>query len=391
MIDRKQIAAKDEDALFEKLYEIEYGIESYTMEVLFVRWLVWKRDNTNVTGSTLKNYMYDWNKHFKGYPITMKPLRSLSAKDFTLLFRDWSKGRQMTPKAFNNSKSLINGIFAYAINELEIVRINPIREIDMRQFPMKPVKSKDKVFTIEDRERILHYLRNKEEKGIAELYSLAIQFDFHVTMRIGELMALRWDNIRENQIYVEYQKVRTTAMEDDGSFTAGRYENVDHIKGNTDLGYRWIPLTKPARRILKRVREINPDGEYIFMYHGKQIYNATFNEHLKAYSKDLGIKDAEKKSSHIIRFTVASVLYLKGMPLTDIQRLMGHTSLSMTMHYLRQILPEKNTAEMMEQYLGEPEEMDTFTPPDPDYPSELTGNVVAFPGRTNNKNQVKNA
>ena len=204
-------------------------------------------------------------------------------------------------------------------------------------------------------------------------------------------MALRWDNIRENQIYVEYQKVRTTAMEDNGSFTAGRYENVDHIKGNTDLGYRWIPLTKPARRILKRVREINPDGEYIFMFQGKQIYNATFNEHLKAYSKDLGIKDAEKKSSHIIRFTVASVLYLKGMPLTDIQRLMGHTSLSMTMHYLRQILPEKNTAEMMEQYLGEPEEIAPFTPPDPDFPSELTGNVVAFPGRTNKKNQVKNA
>ena len=46
---------------------------------------------------------------------------------------------------------------------------------------------------------------------------------------------------------------------------------------------------------------------------------------------------------------------------------------------------------MMEQYLGEPEEMDTFTPPDPDYSSELTGNVVAFPGRTNSKNQAKNA
>ena len=72
----------------------------------------------------------------------------------------------------------------------------------------------------------------------------------------------------------------------------------------------------------------------------------TFNEHLKSYCEDLGIRGAKDKSSHVIRFTVASVLYLKGMPLTDIQRLMGHTSLSMTMHYLRQILPEKNTAEL---------------------------------------------
>ena len=45
----------------------------------------------------------------------------------------------------------------------------------------------------------------------------------------------------------------------------------------------------------------------------------------------------------------------------------------------------------MEQYLGEPEEIDPISPPDPDYPSELTGNVVAFPGRKNNKNQAKNA
>ena len=130
-------------------------------------------------------------------------------------------------------------------------------------------------------------------------------------------------------------------------------------------------------------------AEYLEKIFG--IAKCTFNEHLKSYCEDLGIRGAKDKSSHVIRFTVASVLYLKGMPLTDIQRLMGHTSLSMTMHYLRQILPEKNTAEMMEQYLGETEEMDPSGPPKPDFPSDLTGNVVVFPGRTSNKNQAKNA
>ena len=391
LIDRKQITAKDEDTLIDKLYALEYGIESSSMEDLFTEWLKWKRDNTNAAGSTLRNYTYDWNKHFKGDAITQKSMKELTAKDFTHLFRKWSKSRQMTQKAFNNAKSIINGLFSYAINELEIVNVNPIREIDMRQFPMKPVKAKQKVFTIEDRELILNYLKNKEEDGIDELYSLAIQFDFHVTLRIGELMALRWDNIQDNQIYVEYQKVRTTTLEDDGTFTAGRYENVDHIKGNTDLGYRWIPLTKSAIRILKRVREINPDGEYIFMYNGKQIYNATFNEHLKSYCDELGIKGAQDKSSHIIRFTVASVLYLKGMPLTDLQRLMGHTSLGMTMHYLRQILPEKNTAKMMEQFLDEPEENNSPVPPDPNLPSESAGNIIVFPTNVNRSFQAKNA
>ena len=348
--------AKDEDALYKKLLDLTYGIDSASMEDLFPEWLKWKRDNTNVAGSTLKNYMYEWNNHFKDHPITKIPVKNLTVKDFTHLFRDWTKNRGMTQKAFNNAKSLINGIFAYAINELELVRINPIREMDKSQFSMKPVKSKCKAFSLADRELLLEHLKSKKESGIDELYSLAIQFDFQMTLRIGELTSLRWDNIQDNQIYVEHQRVRTTSLKDDGTFSRAQFENVDHIKGNTDLGYRWIPLTEEARRILKRVREINPDGEYIFMYHGKQIYTATFNEHLKAYSNALGLKDADEKSSHMIRFTVASVLYHKGMPLPDIQRLMGHSSLSMTMHYLRQILPEKDTAEMMEKYLSGPEE-----------------------------------
>lgn len=393
LIDRKQIAAKDMDALYDKLYELEYGIESYSMEDIFPKWLIWKRDNTNVAGSTLRNYTYDWNKYFDGREITQRPIKELSSKDFTALFRSWTKDRELTQKAFNSLKSLINGMYSYAINELQTVSVNPIREIDMRQFAMKPVKAgeKKKVFTIEDRELLLKHLRENPETGINELYSLAIQFDFHVTMRIGELIALKWENIIDGQIYVESQRVRTTTMEDDGSFTPGKYENVDHIKGNTDLGYRWIPLTRAALRILKRVREINPDGEYIFMHSGKQIYTATFNEHLKKHAKELGIKDAHAKSSHMIRFTVASVLYLKGMPLPDIQRLMGHTSLQMTLHYLREILPEKNTILMMEKCLDDLKEDIDPTPQSSDISLKSSGNLIAFPGRGKLETQFQNA
>ena len=52
---------------------------------------------------------------------------------------------------------------------------------------------------------------------------------------------------------------------------------------------------------------------------------------------------------------MASVLYLRGMPITEIQRLLGHTSLSMTLHYLKQILPAGETSNMMEQCLAPPE------------------------------------
>lgn len=140
-------------------------------------------------------------------------------------------------------------------------------------------------------------------------------------------------------------------MEDDGTFTSGSYENVDHVKGNTVEGYRWIPIVSKAQDILKKVRQINPDGEYIFMFKRKQIYTATFNEHLKKYCMEIGI-NPECKASHSIRFTVASALFLGGTPITEIQRLLGHTTLNMTMHYLKQILPGHQTLSLMEKCLG---------------------------------------
>lgn len=350
-IDRKQISARDTTSLYKKIIDMGYGKEFLTMSDVFPLWLVWKRDYGSVTGKTLQIYRQHWKKYFGDYAICHNPLFDLTPKDFIQLFRNWTKGRKMTGKQFNNLKSIVNGIYSYAIDELEIVHTNPIREIDMRQFKLKAIRPKNKVFYLEDRKRLLEHLSSKKTKGINELYSLAIQFDFYVTLRIGELKSLKWDNYRNGQIYVEGQTLLTTSMEDDGSFSSGSYENVDHVKGNTDEGYRWIPVVSKAQEILERVRQINPDGEYIFMYKGKQIYTATFNEHLKKYCREIGI-DPECKGSHSIRFTVASALFLGGTPITEIQRLLGHTTLQMTMHYLKQILPGHQTVAIMEQCLA---------------------------------------
>ena len=348
-INRKQICGKTEDELYEKLYNLEFGTEQYSMCDIFPLWLRWKRDYTAVSGKTLQIYSQDWKKWFEKEEISKKPIKNLIPKEFIDLFRKWTCKRTITSKKFNNLKTLVNGMYAYAINELQIVKINPIREIDMRQFPMKPENNENKAFNLDERKEILQYFEKHKMYGIDEMYALAIQFDFYVTLRIGELKSLKWENYRNNQIYVDSQYVLTTELQDDGTFQKGEYKNVDHVKGNSQQGFRWIPLPTKAQEILEKVKALNPDGEYIFMYQGKQMYTQTFNEHLEKYCKEIGI---ESKSSHNIRFTVASVLYQGGVPLTEIQRLLGHTQLSMTLHYLKQILPSLETANLIEKCLA---------------------------------------
>lgn len=343
-VDRKQITAKDENELYKKLYLLEFGEETYSMKDLFPIWIKWKRDYTPVSVRTLRIYSEKWKKYFEPYEIIDIPIVKLKAKDFVNLFRLWTCKRQMTSRLFCNLKSIINGIYAYAITELETVHANPIKSIDMRQFPMKPVNNDGDVFTIEERRKLLEYLSD-----IDEIYALAIQFDFQVLMRFAELAALQWNHVKENRIYIDSQYLLTMEMDEDMNFHNKECENFDHVKGNTDQGFRYIDLTSEAQAILAKVKALNPEGKYIFMNKGKQLSISTFNDKLKRYCREAGVPE---RSSHKIRFCTASILYQNGVPLAELQRMLGHTTTAMTLHYIRSVMSDERSRQIMEKALA---------------------------------------
>lgn len=337
-INRKQYTAVTYDGLIDLLYELEYGRERSSLSDLFNEWMIWRRDCTSVCDKTLKEDLNNWKNFLQDNPISTIPLAELTPKDFIKLFRSWTKDRALTRKRFNNIKSLINGIYYYAIEE-GIVAHNPIKDINSRQFTFKPVNNDDDVFTLDERKKLLAHLQNNDS-----IYSLAIQLDFQLVLRIGELLALRWTDIENGNIHIQAQLLTERKMNDDLTFAKREHVNVDHVKGNTNQGYRYQPLTQEALRILEKIRELNPDGEFILMSDGRQLNANTFNRWLKRYCEECNIP---VRSSHKIRFCVASILYDKGVPLTVLQQLLGHTTTAMTLHYLRRITPTKDTANLM--------------------------------------------
>ncbi len=337
-INRKQYTAVTFDALINLLYEMEYGRERSSLSDLFNEWMIWRRDCTSVCDKTLKEDLNNWKRYLQDNPISSIPLADLTPKDFIRLFRSWTKDRTLTRKRFNNIKSLINGIYYYAIED-GIVIHNPIKDINSRQFTFKPVNNDDDVFTLEDRKKLLAHLENNNS-----IYSLAIQLDFQLVIRIGELLALRWTDIENGNLHIQSQLLTERKMNDDLTFSKREHINVDHVKGNTDQGYRYQPLTTEALRILEKIRELNPDGEFILMHDGRQLNANSFNRWLKRYCEECNIP---VRSSHKIRFCVASILYDNGVPLTVLQQLLGHTTTAMTLHYLRRVTPTKDTANLM--------------------------------------------
>lgn len=337
-INRKQYTSITYDGLLDILYELEYGRENSTLADLYPEWMLWRRDNTSVCDKTLKEDTHIWNSFLQENPIINIPLNQLTPKDFIRVFRQWTNGRTITRKRFNNIKSLINGIYYYAIED-GIVLHNPIKDINSRQFTYKPVNNDDDVFTLEERKTLLKYLENDNS-----IYSLAIQLDFQMVVRIGELLSLRWTDINDGNIHIQSQLLTERKMNDDLSFTKRIHKNVNHVKGFTEQGFRYQPLTDEASKLLEKIHILNPDGEFILMNDGKQLNANSFNRWLKRYCEQCSIT---VHSSHKIRFCVASILYDKGIPLTVLQQLLGHTTTAMTLHYLRRVTPTKDTTNIM--------------------------------------------
>lgn len=326
--EEKQVSGKSEADLYTKLYDFYFGESNSTLETLYPQWLKCE-EQASVSPKTIKENSYLWNAYLKDTPISKVPIRLLKPKDFIKFFREVTKGGEVTRKRFNDMKSVLNGIIYYAI-ELEIIEHNYLRDINYKQFRYKAENNNILPFTEEERLKIIAHLPNDD------LYSLALKFDFHMILRIGELKGLKWSDIKGDYIYIQ------RFINDDN-------EIIEDIKGHQEEGRRFIPLTATAKQLLERIREINPNSEFLFVHDGVPLATVTFNRRLKKCCKELGI---EYRSSHKVRFSTASIMYKNGVGAPELQKMLGHTTLAMTTHYLRSVTPEEETLLKMNSVLG---------------------------------------
>jgi integrase len=329
IIKRKPITSNNYVGLIDKLYEYFFGLKQTTLETFFPDWQKWRDEETSVSKKTIKENYFLWNALLKDDDITKMPLSNIKVQDYIAFFRRITKDRELTRKRFNDLKSIMNSML-YLCVERGIIEHNCLQDINYRQFAYKSENAVIKPYTEEERLLIINHLDNED------FYSLAIKFDFHLVLRIGELKGLKWSDICND--YIRIQR-----------FVDNDNQIVEDIKGHAKEGKRLMPLTPTAKEILDIVRQLNPDSDYIFIRNGQPLSTCTFNRHLKKCCDELGI---EYRSSHKLRFSTASIMYKNGMEETELQKLLGHTSLHMTSHYLRCITPQDETASKMRTILG---------------------------------------
>ena len=84
-------------------------------------------------------------------------IATIKTKHLMKLFQIWTGNGKITRKDFNNRKSVLNGIFRYAVLN-EILSHNPIADLPINELKFKTPSATKKAYTVEERSMLLTYI-----------------------------------------------------------------------------------------------------------------------------------------------------------------------------------------------------------------------------------------
>lgn len=163
-------------------------------------------------------------------------------------------------------------------------------------------------FTEEEESQMLAYFQHVGNSQMVDLVAVALD----TGMRQGELLSLTGREVFDGWVRL------------DGRFTkSGRGRD--------------IPLTKRASTILARRKEEFGTGT-LFTLTPDQVRHKW--DHMRQH---IGLEDDPQAVFHVCRHTFGSRLVQRGVPILEVQKLMGHETLQMTLRYAK--LSPKNLAQ----------------------------------------------
>lgn len=330
---KPQFICATEEKLIDKLFSYYFERK---FEDIYRDWIKYRFKTKIVSGKTIEEDVGIWKRYIANTKLAEMNILDIKPKHIKEVFDTWTGNGLITRKAFNNRKSVLNGIFDYAVIN-ELIERNPITSLSCSELKFKNSVPSQKAYTKDERQKLLDYLTTLEP----DAYVLAITLAFYGIFRIGEIKGLVWDG-KSNAITIQQQLVEERILQDDFSFSAP-IRVLKDPKGNPHYSIRKEYLPDVAIEALNQMKALNPDGELLFMHRGRPLTTDTFNNRLKKYCGAVGIPYL---SSHKIRFTNASILRDEGVDPIDIQPLLGHSNLAMAQHYIEQRVSNMDDTQM---------------------------------------------
>ena len=329
---KRKIRRANEESFWDAMIDwyFTHTEKNITFRQLFDKWINWKTTPTN--SSNIKRIMASWKAYYLEEPLSKKLLETPVSKITSLQLREWAeslmKKHEPDTKKFSRMFSIINQCLEFASDE-DIAIVNDNLWQKARKKLNKSLMSQSstpsdesQVFTDEERKMIKTMVREDLVKYQKQSSSAGLQvlFLFETGLRIGECCGLKWSDVKNNRLYIRRQADNERVKE----WT------------KTTAGYRDIPLTKEAQKILEEVAEYNREhgytAEWIFQGDNpKYDYRLSYNSADRKLRKLCARLDSEIKSPHKCRKTcISTLLDNPNVNNRTVQRFAGHSDLATT-------------------------------------------------------------
>ena len=312
---RRMIKKSQRKAVEDAIVEFYKGKSNEpTIESVFAEWTEQKLKYGEIQKQTQERYRVDFERFFT--EVKEKKIRYITEEELEDFIKSSIYDKKLTAKAWGNLRTLINGIFKYAkkkgYSSLSVTSFLGDLDISARSFSKNKMVDEECVF----REDEMHKLVEALSKKIT-VPNLGVLLAAYTGMRMGEVAALKWEDIREDHIYVHRTQIRYQG--EDGRDI---YEVRDFPK--TEASIRKVVIVEGLKPILKQLRRINPFTEYVFVKDGELIRKHVF---LDCLYRACDRAKIPRRGMHSLRKTFATRLINSNIDEAVIKNQMGHTDI----------------------------------------------------------------
>jgi len=300
-------------------------------------------DKGRIAIETTRRYKEDFNRWFGEFGD--RHIMSLTLKDFVDFMEEAFYKNKLDNKQWQKLKSTVQRIIKQAIRDelidYSMTDINTYLDVSKKEIANHKKPQKKQVYD-EDEKRIL--IDFCEQSDLP--HDKAIQLFFTTGLRIGEMMALKWEDYQKTYLYI-HREERTWFDEENH-----KHVEVEDNTGKTINAIRKVFLPLQAIRILEELKKKAKDLDgYIFINHlGTRIDAEAVRKRLRKICPELGV---EYKSPHKIRKTQISESFNNNIPSPIIQKNAGHADLNTTMkYYVYNTMSDENISKLYQSVEG---------------------------------------
>ncbi|MBI9014769.1 MAG: tyrosine-type recombinase/integrase [Clostridiales bacterium] len=295
--------------LIERLEEVHEELENTSNTMYLIKFMAAKR----IEGCSERTIQYYEKSIEKMLSIITLPIRQITTEALREYLITYQSLNNCSNSTLDNVRRNLSSFFSW-LEEEDYILKNPFRRIHK----IRMASTLKKTITDEN----IEILRD----GCKTLRDLAMVDLLYTTgMRVGELVNLNIDDVDFHEriciVYGKGSKERRVYFDAETkihlqNYIASRIDNNDAL---------FVSLLKPHRR---------------FKINGVEI-------RIRELGRNLGIKEVYP---HKFRRTMATRAIDKGMPIEQVQKLLGHKQIDTTMRYA--IVNQTNVRNSYKKYIG---------------------------------------